>query len=247
VASLDAVRGFLDDSAPNLMLALLKPRLPNVRLERSFPMFTCPLARTHSLSSALVLSLALGALGCNSPYRSDKGALVGGLGGAGLGAIVGNAVGNTGAGAAIGAGVGALSGAAIGGSLDDIEAQNRAEIEARMGRPAPAGAVSIADVISMTRAGVSEDVIIPFVQSHGMAQPIQAQDLIALQQQGVSPRVMQAMQAPPQAAAPVGYAQPVVVGQPVVVPGPVYYPAPCYYRPYPRPGVSWGLGFGGPL
>ena len=50
--------------------------------------------------------LAVPSAGCNSPYRSDKGALVGGLSGAGLGAIVGNAVGNTGAGAAIGAGVG---------------------------------------------------------------------------------------------------------------------------------------------
>src|SRR6202795_2818657 len=52
--------------------------------------------------------------GCASPYRSDQGALLGGLGGAGLGAVVGHAVGNTGAGALIGAGVGALSGAAIG-------------------------------------------------------------------------------------------------------------------------------------
>jgi hypothetical protein len=197
--------------------------------------------------SALAL-FALAACGCNSPYRSDKGALIGGLGGAGLGAIVGNAVGNTGAGAAIGAGVGALSGAAIGGSLDDIEAQNRAEIEARLGRPAPPGAVTIADVISMTRAGVSEDVMVTFIQSHGMATPLQAQDLIALQQQGVSPRVMQAMQAPPVAAPQAAaYAAPVMVPQPYVVPAPVYYPAPCYYRPYPRRGVSWGIGFSGPL
>src|SRR3954447_21040044 len=73
------------------------------------------------------LLLTAAAAGCASPYRSDQGAVLGGLGGAGVGAIVGNAVGNTGAGAAIGAGVGALSGAAIGGSLDDIEARNRAE------------------------------------------------------------------------------------------------------------------------
>src|SRR5262245_9244443 len=97
----------------------------------------------------------LWASGCASPYRSDQGALAGGLTGAGLGALVGNAVGNTGAGAAIGAGVGALSGAAVGGALDDIEARNRAEIEARLGRPMPPGAVSINDVVSMTRAGVS--------------------------------------------------------------------------------------------
>ncbi len=144
--------------------------------------------------------IAIVAAGCNSPYRSDQGALVGGLSGAGLGAVVGNAVGNTGAGAAIGAGVGALSGAAIGGSLDEIEARNRAEIEARLGRPAPAGAVSIDDVVAMTRAGVTEEVIVTHVQTHGVIAPLRANDLIVLQQQGVSPRVVNAMQTPPQVA-----------------------------------------------
>src|SRR5262245_19273679 len=72
------------------------------------------------------LSYMMLLLGCASPYRADQGALFGGLTGAGLGALVGSASGNTGAGAAIGAGVGALSGAAVGGSLDEIEAQNRA-------------------------------------------------------------------------------------------------------------------------
>jgi outer membrane lipoprotein SlyB len=183
--------------------------------------------------------------GC-SPYRADKGALLGGLGGAGLGAIVGNAVGNTGAGAAIGAGVGALSGAAIGGSLDEIEARNQAEIAARLGRPPGPGAVTIDDVIAMTRAGVSEEVMVTHVQSRGMANPLRAQDLIVLQQQGVSPRVVNAMQAPPPAA-PAAYAAPagVVYPQPYVVPAPVYWgPPPCYYR-YPRHGVSWGVAVGG--
>jgi hypothetical protein len=183
-------------------------------------------------------------VGC-SPYRADKGALLGGLGGAGLGAIVGNAVGNTGAGAAIGAGVGALSGAAIGGSLDEIEARNQAEIAARLGRPPGPGAVTIADVIAMTRAGVSEEVIVTHVQSHGVANPLRAPDLIMLQQQGVSPRVVNAMQAPP--VQPAAYAAPpgVVYPAPYVVPAPVYWgPAPCYYR-YPRHGVSWGVAVGG--
>src|SRR6476646_6239140 len=139
------------------------------------------------------------AVGCNSPYRSDQGALVGGLTGAGVGALVGNAVGNTGAGAAIGAGVGALSGAAVGGSLDEIEARNRAEIEARLGRPAPVGAVTIEDVLAMTRSGVAEEVIATHVQNHGMVAPLKAGDLIVLQQQHVSPRVVQVMQNPPQA------------------------------------------------
>jgi outer membrane lipoprotein SlyB len=201
------------------------------------------LARILALAAASLVTLACGC----SPYRADKGALLGGLGGAGLGAIVGNAVGNTGAGAAIGAGVGALSGAAIGGSLDEIEARNRAEIEARLGRPAPAGAVTIDDVIAMTRAGVAEEVVVTHVQNHGVVAPLRASDLIVLQQQGVSPRVVNAMQAPP-LAAPAGYAAPppgVIVEQPYIVPAPYYWgPPPCYYRPYPRRGVSWGVAVG---
>jgi hypothetical protein len=203
-----------------------------------------PRSCVRPLTAVLVCLLC--GIGCNSPYRSDQGALLGGLGGAGVGALVGNAVGNTGAGAAIGAGVGALSGAAIGGSLDDIEASNRAEIAARLGRPAPAGAVTIDDVVGMSRAGVPEDVIVTHIHNHGPAAPLRSTDLILMQQQGVSPRVVQALQAPPAAAYAVG-------PQPVIVPGPYYgpppgywgppYPYPYYYRPY-RPGISWGVGFG---
>ncbi len=143
-------------------------------------------------------------------------------------------------------GLEALSGAAVGGSLDEIEARNRAEIEARLGRPV-AGAVSINDVVAMTRAGVSEEVMITHIQTHGMAAPLQAPDLILLQQQGISPRVVQAMQAPPPAAASAAYGAPVLVEQPYIVPAPMYYPPPYYYRPYPRRGFGWGVGFGGPL
>jgi hypothetical protein len=198
---------------------------------------------TRATFAALVTIVC--AVGCNSPYRSDQGALVGGLTGAGVGALVGNAVGNTGAGAAIGAGVGALSGAAVGGSLDEIEARNRAEIEARLGRPAPVGAVTIDDVVAMTHAGVTEEVIVNHVQNHGIATPLRAGDLIVLQQQHVSPRVVQAMQAPPAAAAyPAGpYPGPVIVDP---YPPPYYWgpPGPYYYRPY-RPRVGWGVAIGG--
>jgi hypothetical protein len=184
------------------------------------------------------------AVGCASPYRSDRGALFGGLGGAGVGAIVGNAVGNPAAGAAIGAGVGAVSGAAIGGALDDIEARNRAEIAARMGRPVAAGAVTNDDVIAMTRAGVAEENIVTHIRSHGLVAPLQASDLVFLSQQGVSPRVIQTMQQPPQMAG-----QPVIVrgASPVIVEEygpPVFWGPPPYPHCHRRGGVSWGVAVG---
>ncbi len=196
---------------------------------------------------ALVLGCSLLLLGCASPYRSDRGALVGGLGGAGIGAIVGNAVGNPAAGAAIGAGVGAVSGAAVGGALDDIEAQNRAEIAARLGRPVAAGAVTTGDVIAMTRAGVAEENIVTHVRTHGMVAPLQASDLVFLSQQGVSSRVIESMQQPPQVAGP-----PIMApgpGPPVFVEQYHYGPPPGYWGPPHRhchrgPEVSWGVAFG---
>ncbi|HEX4145331.1 MAG TPA: glycine zipper domain-containing protein [Pirellulales bacterium] len=172
----------------------------------------------------LPLVLALGA-GCYSPYRSDRGALAGGLGGAGVGALAGNAVGHPVVGALVGAGVGAASGAAIGGAIDQSEANNRALIESRLGHPMQPGAVTVGDVINMSRAGVPENVIITHIQGHGVATPLQPNDLIMMQQTGVSPRVVQSMQTPV-----VQLAQPVIVRP--VPPPVVAVPAPPMMIPY---------------
>jgi hypothetical protein len=166
--------------------------------------------------------------------------------GAGTGAIVGNAVGSTGAGAAIGAGVGALSGAAIGSEMDAQDARNRAEIEARLGRQVAAGAVTIEDVVAMTHSGVDEEVIVNHVRINGSAYPPQTADLIYMQNQGISPRVIQAMQQPPLQRTVVREAPPVIVQEryydPYWGPPPPYY----YHRHYrhcgpPPPRVSWGV------
>jgi hypothetical protein len=163
--------------------------------------------------------------GCASPYYADRGALAGGLTGAGVGALVGNAVGETAGGAAIGAGIGALTGGAIGGALDDVEARNRAEIATHLGRPVAVGAATVPEVVSMSHAGVAPPLIVNYINTSGMAQPISAQDVIYLTQQGVPAEVIQAMQTPRVAAAPVT----VVPGPP---PGPVIIEEHYYGRPY---------------
>jgi len=198
------------------------------------------------------------ALGCTSPYYADKGALLGGLAGAGVGTAIGDAVGNEGAGALIGAGVGALSGAVIGNGLDEVEARNRAQIAAQLGRQVPPGTVTLPDVIAMSQAGVNEELIANHVRANGLAHPLQTGDLIALQNAGVSTRVIAALQAPPQVAS--GPA--VMAGPPIMMaPAPMYYaPPPCYYPPpyysfsyghgwgcRPRPRSGWGVSVGGPL
>lgn len=202
--------------------------------------------------AAGLLTIVLAA-GCNSPYHADRGALFGGLLGAGTGALIGDAVGNTGAGAAIGAGVGALTGAAIGDSIDQVEAENRAMIAAQLGREVRAGAVTIDDVMMMTQAGVDDQLIINHIRAHGVARVPGPHELVTLNQQGVSTAVIAVMQEPP--ARP----QPETVVIEKRVPAPViveeYHYGTPYYRyppPYRRPRthihgrgprVGWGMSF----
>ena len=144
----------------------------------------------------------LAAVGCRSPYYQDRGTAVGALGGAGVGALVGSATGDAGTGALIGAGVGALTGNVVGGAIDDVEARNRAQIAASMGRPVAAGAATPGEVVAMSRAGVNPQLIVNYINTSGVAQPVGAQDVIYLTQQGVPPEVIQAMQTPRVAQAP---------------------------------------------
>jgi hypothetical protein len=152
------------------------------------------------------------------------------LGGAGIGALIGRATGHTGAGAVIGTGVGALTGSAIGTALDDIEARNRAEIAAQLGRPVPQGAATITEVLSMTKAGVNPQLIINYVNSSGMAQPITAQDVIYLHEQGVPTDVIQAMQTPRVAQAAPEVVRVVPPRQTVIIQEDPW--APCHYPHY---------------
>jgi hypothetical protein len=140
-----------------------------------------------------------------------------------------------------------VTGAAVGGALDDIEARNQAQIAAQMGAAAPTGTVTIPDAVAMTKAGVSESLIVTHVQNHGVAQPLSANDIIYLRNQGVSDGVIAAMQAPPPNR-PVAVAPaPVVAGPPIIVEEHVYGPPIYYGRPYwrhPRycgPRTSFGF------
>src|SRR5437016_4059948 len=125
------------------------------------------------VSSAMLVLLT--AAGCQSPYYADQGALIGGLGGATIGALASK---HKAAGAVIGAGVGALSGGLVGGGLDQVEARNRAQIAAQMGRQIPPGGVQVNDVLGMTHSGVDEELVINHIRANGMARPIQAGELI---------------------------------------------------------------------
>ena len=173
--------------------------------------------------------LCLVTCGCMSPFHTDRGAFYGGVTGAGLGALAGSASGNTAAGAIIGAGVGTLTGAAVGNSLDEMEARNRALIEARLARPLPPGGATVDDVIAMHRAGVDPVTVTHHIQANGTARPLQPADLIRMQQEGVPSSVVQALQSAPIAASTDPHGLPTT---------PIYVPAgppPIIIESYPPP------------
>ena len=98
-----------------------------------------------------------------------------------------------------------------------------------MGRSPAAGAVNINDVVAMARSGVNDQLIVNHLNANGLARPLQVDDIIYLQQNGVSPAMIDTMQRTRVAVA----ASPGMV----VVPGgppPVVVAEPYYYRPYYR-------------
>lgn len=205
-------------------------------------------ARGFFIVGLIAVSVAPSA-GCRSPYYADQGAALGGLAGGLTGAALGDAHGAALGGAAVGTAVGALAGAAIGDSMDAEVARRQALIEAKTGRRM-AGTATTADVTAMVTSGLSDDVIITHVRTHGVAAPLTTTEIIRLHESGVSEKVINAMQevsATQASLPPVAYATPVVIEQPYMAP-PVWYARPYWHGggPYCRPaqpGVSWGFSY----
>lgn len=172
-----------------------------------------------------------------SYYRNDTvgGAVVGG----GLGAVTGALIGGRkqrGEGALIGAGVGALAGGLVGNATDRADQRQVATgvaVASQANAQVAAQAVTNYDLVEMTRAGVSDDLIISTARTRGGRLDLSPSGLISLKQNGVSDRVVMAVQS--SSGAPVyPQAAPVVIGPP-----PVMYVAPApVVRIYSGPG--WG-------
>jgi outer membrane lipoprotein SlyB len=85
----------------------------------------------HGVTTFIALPLVVGFLGCSSMSTTQKGAAIGGLGGAAAGGLVGSAVRHPVAGALVGGALGAGGGALIGNQLqghEEIQQQQQEEI-----------------------------------------------------------------------------------------------------------------------
>jgi uncharacterized membrane protein len=230
-----------------------------------------PRQRDHDMKSLVVivmsLAIALSSVatgGCQTPNYQRNGTILGGLGGAGLGAAIGNKSQNALAGGLIGGAVGAIAGNAMGQSIDQDRAMAQQQAYAQgSAQQAVKGAVTPQDVVAMSRAGLSEDVIATHIRANGVTHAPQANDLIYLRSQGVTDGVLLAMQQAPSSQAKYSQAYTAAIPpppqpSPVVVEhvytGPAYYcPPPYYWRGYhhhhhhgpPRSNhVHWGFSFG---
>ncbi|MCD0462859.1 glycine zipper domain-containing protein [Roseiconus lacunae] len=193
--------------------------------------------------------------------NQQRGVALGGIAGAIAGGIIGDHNDEAGAGAAIGGVVGAVAGGILGNASDkeaDLARQRAAYYHAHQQQAAAQqqaivmqSAVTLQDVISMSRSGLSDQVIINQVRQRGFVGKVAVNDIIALHQQGVSENVITQLQAAGSNPAPVQLAQPapqtpVVIERHYTRPAPViieervlrHYPRPHYYH-HPRGGYRF--------
>lgn len=157
--------------------------------------------------------------------------MVGGGLGALTGAVIGDATGHGPGGALVGAAVGALAGGAVGHSEDHREARDAAVMQAAYIQQQQQALTNF-DLIRMAQSGLGDDVLITSIQTRGGRFDLGTEALITLKANGVSERVIVAMQQAVQGVQPTR-----VVAPPVVVPGPpvIVQPAPVFLGPPPPP------------
>ena len=149
-----------------------------------------------------------------------NGAVLGGVGGAVIGGIIGHQNDETPEGALIGGAVGAVAGGLLGNAREKQAERDRYYRQQQYQqqwhqhqhcntnyntyrtvptRPATTyqTGVTTGDVLTMTRSGVAESVIINHIYSTGIQRRIDTNEIIMLHQQGVTENVINAMQQAP--------------------------------------------------
>ena len=140
----------------------------------------------------LCLSIMVLTLGCESnKSRVAEGAVIGGLLGGAAGGIIGHQSGHGGEGAGIGIAAGVLTGALIGSQIEKHKADPK---YAAVSPGANQNQMSLQQIIDLSKQGVHEDVIIDKMRLSGSKYILSTQDMDYLKSQGVSQKVINAMQ-----------------------------------------------------
>lgn len=149
-----------------------------------------------------ILLISMGVIGMLSggceapdgtPDRTATGALIGGGAGATVGALAGGSRHGV-EGALIGGGIGAVTGGIIGHSMDEEErARLHAQAPQTYARVDQGQPLGLADIKALSRAGLSDDVIISQIRSTHTTYHLSAVDIIDLHNSGVSQPVIDFM------------------------------------------------------
>jgi len=140
----------------------------------------------------LVASFALLSAGCQgNKTRVAEGSVIGGVIGAAGGAAIGSISGNAGAGAGIGAVVGAASGAVIGAQIDQPGQGKEAEQSTQATVPTQ---LTTQQVVDLSKQGYGDQIIIEKIKTSNSKFILTPNDVQSLKEQGVSPKVIDAMQ-----------------------------------------------------
>lgn len=204
-----------------------------------------------SIALVCLVGLPLFSATASAQNNRQRGATLGGLGGAAIGGIIGENNGEAGAGAAIGGLLGAVAGGIMGDAADkdaavynqrryyqqqQFQYQQQQQIAAIQ-----RSAVTTTDVISMSRSGVSDNLIINQINQRGFGRRLEVADIISLHQQGVSEHVISALQSAPAPSLPTAPARPavpnVITHSPVVIERPVIVGQPVIEHVVPSPVI----------
>jgi hypothetical protein len=179
----------------------------------------------------VVAVVGLSVAGCYYPQGRPDYTASGALAGGATGAIIGSATGHHGSDSLVGGAVGAVVGGLIGHGMDqEQEARLRAQAPQTMQRVDQGQPLTVADVKSLTKAGISDDLIISQIRNSRTVYYLTTADIINLKNAGVSERVIDFMintrtQIPSaQVAGVAGPPPPAPLPETVVVaPGPDYF------------------------
>ncbi|MCX5668884.1 MAG: glycine zipper domain-containing protein [Candidatus Omnitrophica bacterium] len=133
-----------------------------------------------------ILAFTLVVCGCQTnKTRVGEGAGIGGTVGAIAGGIIGFQSGHPLQGAAIGGAIGAGTGALVGAQIKKPTQDALSQVSAQL---------TMQQIVDLTKQGVSSDEIIAKIKAAKSKYSLTADDLNYLQKQGVSQRVIEAMQ-----------------------------------------------------
>ena len=180
---------------------------------------------------ALVFALAgIMLTGCMSPQGRPDYTASGALAGGATGAMIGSMGRHPGPAGVVGAAVGAVVGGIIGHGMDqEQEAHLRAQSPQTIQRIEQSQPLAIADVISLVKAGVSDDLVISQIRHSRTIYHLRSAEIIELKNTGISEKIIDFMINTPvevgstEVAGAVGNAPPqLIVEQVVVAPGREY-------------------------